>query len=322
VANYPPVGLIRHQRVAAADGRNSPTEEHEATDDTEGRCAAKTVALILKAPDIISIHPGSLTMTTTSPSRTAIAAAVLAAFALNVSFAQTTDKKPVATMDKAAVSADQNVDFSDRNRMKAWTSNKELLAMNLKVGASKADYMKLIADAGFTITAINADKPDYVEYEVVKGTDSYEVQIDLDQKTKLGSKVDVDRNMRRADSTKTALRSGKAVAATKPLPDGTMYSDRTYAKNWTSEKEKIHKSLAVGKDLTFYQGELKKMGYQITAMNDKEKDYVEMEIVKGRDSYEVQIDLDGTGKGKKIDVTSNMWQADATEKALAAQKKM
>ena len=259
---------------------------------------------------------------TTSPSRTAIAAAVLAAFALNVSFAQTTDKKPAVTMDKPAASADQNVDFSDRNRMKTWTSNKELLAMNLKVGKNKADYVKLIGDAGFTITAINADKADYVEYEVVKGKDSYEVQIDLDKKTSLGSKVDVDRNMWRADSTKTAVSSGKSVAATKALPDGNMYSDRTYAKNWTSEKEKLEKSLAAGKDLAFYQGELKKMGYQITSTNDKEKDYVEMEIVKGHDSYEIQIDLDGAGKGKKIDVTSNMWQSDATEKALAAQKKM
>lgn len=258
---------------------------------------------------------------TTSLSRTAIAAAVFAAFALNVSYAQTSDKKPTATLDKAAVAVDPSVDFSDRNRMKSWSSNKEQLAATLKVGASKADYMKLIADAGFTITAINADKPDYLEYEVVKGTDSYEVQIDLDKKTKFGSKVDVDRNMWRADSTKTALRSGKPMAATKASSDGSMYSDRTYAKKWNSEKEKIEKSLAPGKDVAFYTGELKKMGYQITSTNDKEKDYVEMEIVKGRDSYEVQIDLDGSGKAKKIDVTSNMWQSDATEKALSAQKK-
>jgi hypothetical protein len=258
--------------------------------------------------------------TSASLSRTAVAAALLTALALNGSIAQTADKKPATAMDKPAASAEPSVDFSDRNRMKNWSGSKELLATNLKVGASKADYMKIISDAGFTITSINADKPDYIEYEVVKGTDSYEVQIDLDKKTKLGSKVEIDRNMWRADSTKAALRSGKAVTATKALPDGAMYSDRTYAKNWNSEKEKLEKSMATGKDLNFYKGELKKMGYQITSTNDKEKDYVEMEIVKGHDSYEVQIDLDGAGKSKKIDVTSNMWQSDATEKALAARK--
>jgi len=222
--------------------------------------------------------------------------------------------------DKATAPMNQNMDYSDRNRMKSWSSEKDMLASRLKTGASKGDYMKTIADAGFTITAINADKPDYLEYEVVKGTDSYEVQIDLDKNTKMGSKVDVDRNLWRADATKTALRSGKAVMATKALPDGHKYSDRAYSKDWTSEKDKLEKAMGTGKDLTAYKAELKKMGYQITSTNDKEKDYVEMEVVKGNDSYEIQIDLDAAGKGKKVDVAANMWQSDATEKALSARK--
>lgn len=213
------------------------------------------------------------------------------------------------------------MDYSDRSRIKTWTSDKDMLASRLKAGVSKADYMKAIADAGFTITAINSDKPDYLEYEVVKGTDSYEVQIDLDKSTKMGTKVDVDRNLWRADTTKMAIRSGKAVMATKALPDGHKYSDRAYSKDWTSEKDKLEKALGTGKDVAAYKADLKKMGYQVTSTNDKEKNYIEMEVVKGKDSYEVQIDLDDAGKGKKVDVAANMWQSDATEKALSAQKK-
>lgn len=263
-----------------------------------------------------------------SLSLTAIAAAAIATLALNVSAVHAADKAPVATtnkvtapIDKTTVPMDKRMDYSDRARVKDWTSDKEMLASHLKAGTSKADYMKAIADAGFTITSINSDKPDYLEYEVVKGTDSYEVQIDLDKKTKMGTKVEVDRNLWRADATKQAIRSGKAVAATKALPEGHKFSDRAYSKNWTSEKDKLEKSLGNGKDVATYKAELKKMGYQVTSVNDKDKDYVEMEVVKGNDSYEVQIDLDDAGKGKKVDVAANMWQSEATDKALDSHKK-
>ena len=147
------------------------------------------------------------------------------------------------------------------------------------------------------------------------------MQIDLDKTSKMGAKVDVDRNLWRADATKAAIRSGKPVAATKALADGHKYSDRAYTKDWTSEKEKLEKALGAGKDVVAYKADLKKMGYQVTSINDKDKDYVEMEVVKGSDSYEVQIDLDDAGKGKKVDVAANMWQSDATEKALSSRKK-
>lgn len=254
-----------------------------------------------------------------SPSLTAVAVVLATIFGLNVAVAQTTDKKATTT-EKMALPADKTMSYSDRERIKPWSGDKESLAQALKVGASKPDYMKIIADHGYTITAINQDKPAYVEYEVVKGSDSYEVQIDLDKKTKLGSKVDVDSNLWRADATKQALRSGKAVMATKPLANGDAYSDRAYRKNWTNEKEKLEKSLPLGKNVAYYSDELKNKGYQITSTNDKDKGYVVMEIVKGRDSYEVQIDLDDAGKAKKVDVTSNMWQSDATEKALGKGK--
>ncbi len=255
-----------------------------------------------------------------STSLTAMAAAAVAALALNVSIAQAQEKKAPVMTDKTVAPMDKNLDYSDRGRMKSWSSEKEMLEAKLKTGAGKGDYMKAIADAGFTITAMNADKPDYLEFEIVKGKDSYEVQIDLDKTTKMGSKVDVDRNLWRADATKAAIRSGKAVAATKVLPNGDKYSDRAYSKDWTSEKDKLEKALGTGKDVAAYKAELKKMGYEVTSTNDKEKNYVEMEVVKGTDSYEIQIDLDDAGKGKKVDVAANMWQSDATDKATSKRK--
>ena len=254
-----------------------------------------------------------------SPSLTAIVAAMATGFAMHAAVAQTTDKAATAT-EKSAVPAGKGLNYSDRERMKSWSSEQEKLEQALKVGASKADYRKVLADHGYTITAINKDTADYVEYEVVKADHSYEVQIDLDKKTGMGSKVDVDRNQWRAEATEEAMRSGKAVMASKALTDGDVYSDRANRKGWTDQKEKLEKGLVLGKDLAFYTGELKKMGYQITSTNDREKNYAEFEIVKGRDTYEVQIDLDDAGKAKKVDVTTNLWQSDATEKALARKK--
>jgi hypothetical protein len=38
---------------------------------------------------------------------------------------------------------------------------------------------------------VNADRPDYVEYEIVKGNDTYEVQIDIDKNSGKATRVDV-----------------------------------------------------------------------------------------------------------------------------------
>jgi hypothetical protein len=63
------------------------------------------------------------------------------------------------------------------------------------------------------------------------------------------------------------------------------------------------------------------MGYKITSVNADKPDYVEYEIVKGNDTYEVQIDFDkNSNKAIKVDVTSNLWQAEATDKALSQRR--
>ncbi|MEO7941382.1 MAG: hypothetical protein ABIR55_22380, partial [Burkholderiaceae bacterium] len=92
---------------------------------------------------------------------TAISAAVAATLALNVAVAQTPVKK-AEPANTVATTAHEPMAYSDRERMKPWKDETGRLEQALKVGESKANYMKIIADQGFIITSINADKPDYL----------------------------------------------------------------------------------------------------------------------------------------------------------------
>lgn len=224
-------------------------------------------------------------------------------------------KAAMSDAKSAVTDKDDRMGTSDRARMKAWSNEKEQLEHELKTGQAKAYYPKALADHGYRITSINTDKADKVEYEVVKGQHSYEVQIDFDKSGK-SDKVDVTTNMWRTPATKAALAGKDVPVATKVEHGNEAYSDRTHMKAWNGEKDRLEKSLALGHDPAYYQQQLKKMGYQVTSVNDRDKDHVEYEVVKGDNSYEVQIDLEG-GKAKKLDVASNVWQSDATERALA-----
>jgi len=227
------------------------------------------------------------------------------------------DNKPMRT--DAAGTGQPGIAYSDREQMKPWTNDKELLERELKLGQNKAFYVKALADRGFHITSINSEKPEAVEYEVVKGDRSYELQLDFDGAGK-ATKLDVTTNLWRTDATKAALKGNKVPVATAYQRGNEAYSDRARMKTWSSEKDRLEQALAPGQDKAFYDQQLKKLGYQVTSVNDKEKDYVEYEVVKGSDTFEVQIDLEG-GKAKKVDVTTNAWQSDATERALDASKR-
>src|SRR6266550_4613686 len=82
--------------------------------------------------------------------------------------------------------ADDQVQDQD-NPAKA---SEETLEHALKTGETKNFYRREIENMGWQITSVNYDKPDYVEYEIVKGDDSYEVQIDFDTNSSKATKVD------------------------------------------------------------------------------------------------------------------------------------
>jgi uncharacterized protein YmfQ (DUF2313 family) len=207
--------------------------------------------------------------------------------------------------------------FSDRDRRADWQKGEQALEQALKLGQDKAFYRKELEKQGYKVTAVNYDKPEYVEYEVVKGNQSYEVQIDFDKSGK-ASKVDVATNMWKADSTKRAMQGKQTGKDAKGEP---RFSDRDRRADWGKGKEALERSLKPGQDKAFYRKELEKQGYKVTATNYDKPDYLEYEVVKGDQSYEVQISFDKNNrKANKIDVTTNMWQAEATERALESAK--
>lgn len=207
--------------------------------------------------------------------------------------------------------------YSDRDRSAEWNKQKEVLQQSLKLGESKDFYRRELEKMGWLITAVNNEKSDYTEWEIVKGDQSYEVQFDLDKSNK-ASKIDVTTNMWKADATKKALKGNKVPAMGR---GDVRFSDRDRRADWTKGKEHLEQSLKTGQEKDVYRREIEKMGWKITSVNSDKPDYVEWEIVKGEQSYEVQLDFDKTShKASKIDVTTNMWQAEATERALEANR--
>lgn len=112
-----------------------------------------------------------------------------------------------------------------------------------------------------------------------------------------------------------ALAQRSSGEADKSSRDVNRYSDRDRSKAWNSEKDKLEQALKPGQDKNYYRQQLEKMGYKITATNYDKVDYVEYEVVKDDETFEVQIEMK-QGKATEIDVATNMWQAEATERAL------
>ena len=196
--------------------------------------------------------------------------------------------------------------------------NKDALEEKLKAATSRDDYRKIIEANGYKISSINEDKPDYLEYEIVKGTHSLEVQLDFKDGAAKASDIDVTTNMWRADSTKRMEKDNSYQPKLAVVPNN-KYSDRHYMKGWTSEKEKLEAALPPNLKVADYKPKIEKLGYKITSVNDREPDYVEYEIVKGQNSYEVQIDRDPkTMMATKVDIDTNVWDSEATDRKKEA----
>lgn len=211
--------------------------------------------------------------------------------------------------------------YSDRDHMKNAKDEEDKLERALKTGETKDFYRRELEKMGWQITAVNYDKPDYVEYEVVKGNDTYEVQIDFDKNSNKATKVDVALNAWQAEATDRALKDKKKVAyPNKTTANPERYSERDRMKSGKDTEDKLEQALKTGESKDFYRRELEKMGWKVTSVNYDKPDYVEYEIVKGDDSYEVQVDIDkNSKKATKIDVTANVWKTDATKQALKQQ---
>ena len=217
-----------------------------------------------------------------------------------------------------AGAADDNSKYSDRDHMKSSKDDKDQLEKALKTGEEKNFYRRELEKMGWSISSVNYDKPDYVEYEIVKGDKTYEVQLDIDKNSHKATKVDVAANVWKTDATKQALKNGKKVDyPNRTTANPTRYSERDRMKTSKNDKERLEQALKTGEEKNFYRRELEKTGWKITSVNYDKPDYAEYEIVKGDQTYEVQIDLDkNSHKATKVDVATNVWKADSTENAL------
>jgi hypothetical protein len=99
--------------------------------------------------------------------------------------------------------------YSDRDMMKSSKSEKTRLEQVLKTGEEKDFYRRELEKMGWQITSVNYDRPDYAEYEIVKGQSTYEVQIDLDKNSHKANKVNVAHNLWKADATNKALKQNQ-----------------------------------------------------------------------------------------------------------------
>jgi uncharacterized protein YmfQ (DUF2313 family) len=240
---------------------------------------------------------------------------------LSIIIAGMTLTVPVTTTTHAADRVQRSDDvnrYSDRDRMKTSKDSEDKLEQALKTGEAKDFYRRELEKMGWQITSVNYDKPDYLEYEIVKGDDSYEVQLDFDKNSHKATKVDVTTNVWKTDATEQVLKNHKKVAyPSRTTANPERYSDRDRMKTSKDSKEKLEQALKTGEAKDFYRRELEKMGWKVTSVNYDKPDYVEYEIVKGDDTYEVQIDMDkNSHKATKVDVTMNAWKTDATKAAL------
>src|SRR5713226_3279147 len=224
---------------------------------------------------------------------------------------------PVLAAGNDMKAASNPSEYSDRDRMKSSADEKKQLEQALKTGEEKDYYRRELEKMGWQITSINADKPDYLEYEIVKGPSTYEVQVNFDKNSHKSTKVDVAWNLWKADATEKALKGEKIESPKRAAANSSSFSDRLLMKSARAEKDRLEKALKTGEEKDFYRRELEKRGWQITSVNYDKPEYTEWEIVKGKSTYEVQMDFDkNSHKATKVDVDWNMWHADATNKAL------
>jgi uncharacterized protein YmfQ (DUF2313 family) len=248
-------------------------------------------------------------------SRISLALAAAGAILAAPGVATAADKAGDAARSGAVATSDR-MSTSDRANARAVDAERDRLQAELKAGQPKSFYPQALNERGYTVTSINSDSAESVEYEVVKGNRSYEVHVDFDNGGR-ATEVDVTPNIWRTEATKAALGGKTVPVATRVEKGNEAYRDRARMKTWDNEKERLEKSLALGQDKAYYDQQLRKLGYQVTSVNDAEKDYVEYEVVKGGDSFEVQVDFENN-KARKVDVTTNVWQSEATERALTS----
>lgn len=95
--------------------------------------------------------------------------------------------------------------YSDAQFADTWTQEKEALIKAMPVGKEFADYKKILEDKGYQITSVNDQDDDEIEFEIVKGDHSFEVNLEYEDDSKVVDEVKVTNNIWHSEETEKAL---------------------------------------------------------------------------------------------------------------------
>ncbi len=190
-----------------------------------------------------------------------------------------------------------------------WNQGQAELQKQLAPGTPAADYRKKMEELGYKVTSTNYNNKDYLEYEIVKGDMTWEVQIDVDDKASKATKVDIVANTWKTDATERAL--GRNVATNSKSLYRNRYSDRDRVS--VSGLIKELEAMPVDQTKQFYKDTLTKQGYEVTRINTDDADELSLEAVKGANSVELNVAFnEKTGKSTSIDADSMWFESEAT----------
>ena len=218
-----------------------------------------------------------------------------------------------------------------------WNQGQAELQKQLPPGMAADSYRSKLEQMGYKVTSTNYNNPDYLEFEVVKGDQTWEVQIDVDENTRKATEVDIAQNVWRTDATASALdratttaRSAQtatgAGAATAAANQRTMnmrtnqYSDRDRAS--TDQLVRELDGLPVGHDKEYYKNTLRQRGYEITKVNTDDTDELHLEAVKNGNSVQLEVSFDeDTGRSTEIDASTLWAESESTTRTREAQER-
>jgi hypothetical protein len=206
-----------------------------------------------------------------------------------------------------------------------WNQGQAELQKQLQPGMNPESYGKKLDQMGYKITSTNYDNPDYLEYEIVKGDQTWEVQIEVDDDTRKATQVDIAQNVWKTEETEAALERATATGG-----DGeqrrtmrmrnNQYSDRDRAT--TEQLVRELEALPVGHDKDYYKKALRKNGYEITKVNTDDGDELSLEAVKNGNSVQLEISFDeNNAQSTEVDASTLWAESESTTRTREAQER-
>ena len=223
-----------------------------------------------------------------------------------------------------------------------WNQGQAELQREIMPGMAPETYRRKLKDLGYKITSTNYNNPDYLEYEIVKGDQTWEVQIDVDDNTNKATGIDIARNVWQTDATRSMIRESQQMARTNPAGVDTatdmrasnhttetrrrmalrnnQYSDRDRAN--TDQLIRDLETLPVGRSKEFYKTTLRQRGYEISKINKDDADELDLEAVKDGNSVQMTVDFDEeNGRSTEVDASSLWAESESTTRTREAQER-